>query len=80
MLRFLGYRLLALVPVLFGVSLCSFLLMRLVPGDITLTLLGPFATEESQKAMRAYYGLDQPLWIQYLRWLMGPRIDQIPGR
>lgn len=69
MLRFLGYRLLALVPVLFGVSLCSFLLMRLVPGDITLTLLGPFATEESQKAMRAYYGLDQPLWIQYLRWL-----------
>jgi peptide/nickel transport system permease protein len=69
MLRFLGYRLMAIVPVLLGVSLCAFLLMRLVPGDITLTLLGPFATPDAQAAMRAYYGLDQPLWQQYLRWL-----------
>jgi peptide/nickel transport system permease protein len=69
MLRFIGYRVLELVPVLIGVSLCAFLLMRLVPGDITLSLLGPFATEETQKAIRAYYGLDRPLWTQYLRWL-----------
>jgi peptide/nickel transport system permease protein len=69
MLRFLGYRLIATIPVLIGVSLCAFLLMRLVPGDITLTLLGPFATPDAQAAMRAYYGLDDPLWSQYLRWL-----------
>lgn len=69
MTRFVILRLLSTVPVLIGVSICSFMLLRIVPGDITLTLLGPFATEESQKAMRAYYGLDLPVWQQYLRWL-----------
>lgn len=69
MTRFVMLRLLATLPVLIGVSICSFMLLRLVPGDITLTLLGPFATEESQKAIRIYYGLDLPVWQQYLRWL-----------
>jgi peptide/nickel transport system permease protein len=69
MKHFVVLRLLATAPVLFGVSLCSFMLLRLVPGDITLTLLGPFATEESQEAMRIYYGLDLPVWQQYLLWL-----------
>lgn len=69
MKRFVIYRLLASVAVLFGVSLCSFMILRIVPGDITLTLLGPFATEESQADMRRYYGLDLPVWQQYARWL-----------
>lgn len=69
MRRFVVNRLLATVAVLFGVSLCSFMILRIVPGDITLTLLGPFATEESQADMRRYYGLDLPVWQQYARWL-----------
>lgn len=68
MLIFAGRRLLATVPVLVGVSVVTFLLMRLVPGDFTLTLLGPFATEERMAELRTFYGLDQPIHIQYLRW------------
>lgn len=69
MLRLAIRRLLATVPILIGVSIVTFLLMRLVPGDFTLTLLGPFATEESIAELRTFYGLDQPLHVQYLRWL-----------
>ena len=69
MLSLILWRVLAVVPILIGVSIVTFLLMRLVPGDITLTLLGPFATESSQAALREYYGLDQPLYVQYAKWL-----------
>lgn len=69
MLSLITRRLLAVVPILFGVSVVTFLLMRLVPGDITLTLLGPFATETSRAALREYYGLDLPLHVQFLKWL-----------
>lgn len=69
MLRLIVRRMLAVVPILIGVSLVSFLLMRLVPGDITLTLLGPFATDSTRAALLEYYGLDQPIHIQYLKWL-----------
>jgi peptide/nickel transport system permease protein len=62
-------RLVAVVPILIGVSIVAFLLMRMVPGDITLTLLGPFATETTRAALREYYGLDRPLHTQYLTWL-----------
>ena len=69
MLALIARRLIAIVPILFGVSIVTFLLMRLVPGDITLTLLGPFATETSRAALREYYGLDLPLHVQFLKWL-----------
>ncbi len=69
MLALVVKRVLAVIPILFGVSLVAFLLMRLVPGDITLTLLGPMATESSRAALRQYYGLDQPIYTQYLKWL-----------
>jgi peptide/nickel transport system permease protein len=69
MLGLIVRRLLAVVPILFGVALVTFLLMRLVPGDITLTLLGPFATEASRAALREYYGLDLPIYVQFLKWL-----------
>lgn len=69
MLALIVRRLLAVVPILFGVSVVTFLLMRLVPGDVTLTLLGPFATDTSRAALREYYGLDLPFHIQFLKWL-----------
>jgi peptide/nickel transport system permease protein len=69
MLALIARRLIAIVPILFGVAVVTFLLMRLVPGDITLTLLGPFATETSRAALREYYGLDLPLHVQFLKWL-----------
>jgi peptide/nickel transport system permease protein len=69
MVRLIFRRVLATVPILFGVSLVAFLLMRLVPGDFTLTLLGPFATERRIAELRIFYGLDQPIYVQYLKWL-----------
>jgi peptide/nickel transport system permease protein len=70
MLQLILRRAVATVPVLLGVSLVSFLLMRLVPGDFTLTLLGPFATERRIAELREFYGLDQPIYVQYFKWLL----------
>lgn len=62
-------RLLSLVFVLLGISVVVFLLLQLIPGDPALALLGPMATQENLAQLRAGLGLDQPLPIQYLRWL-----------
>lgn len=66
---FLLRRLAALVPVLIGVSVVIFLLMHLAPGDVTTTLLGPQATEADRVALRRTLGLDQPVPVQYARWV-----------
>jgi peptide/nickel transport system permease protein len=62
-------RLATVVPVLFGVSVVIFLLMHLAPGDVTQVLLGPMASEAAKQELRTALGLDQPLPVQYLRWL-----------
>ena len=62
-------RLLGAIPVLLGVSFVVFLTMQLVPGDIAKALLGPLATEETVREYRHYLGLDQPIVVQYLKWL-----------
>lgn len=69
MCSFLLRRLAALVPVLAGVSVVIFLLMHLAPGDVTTTLLGPQATEADRVALRRTLGLDQPVPVQYARWV-----------
>ncbi len=69
MRSFLARRLAALVPVLIGVSVVIFLLMHLAPGDVTTTLLGPQATEADRVALRVTLGLDQPVPVQYARWV-----------
>lgn len=68
MLRFVGQRLLYLLPVLFGVALLTFLLGALLPGDIAITLLGEDATPEALAALRRDLGLDQPLAVRFLDW------------
>jgi peptide/nickel transport system permease protein len=62
-------RLAAAVPTLLGVSLVTFLLVHLAPGDPLATLTQGLAPESVMAALRAYYGFDQPLPVQYLRWL-----------
>ncbi len=69
MRSFLARRLAALVPMLVGVSIVIFLLMHLAPGDVTTTLLGPQATEADRVALRVTLGLDQPVPVQYARWV-----------
>ncbi len=62
-------RLLALVPVLFGLSLIVFLIMALIPGDPALAILGAYATPENVARVNRDLGLDAPLPLQYLTWL-----------
>ena len=63
---FLGRRLLQLIPVAIGVTIITFFLIRLIPGDPVNAILGQHYTEATAKAMRASMGLDKPLWQQYL--------------
>ena len=62
-------RILALFPVLLGVSFLVFLILHLAPGDPALIILGPKATATSLAQLRHDLGLDQPFWVQYFRWL-----------
>ena len=65
-----GVRRLALaVPLLLGMSVLIFALMRLVPGDPAVAVLGYKATPEGIRALREAFHLDEPVPQQYLRWL-----------
>lgn len=56
---------------LFGVSIIVFLLVRLIPGTIVELMLGTEAltSYESVESLRQYFGLDQPIYIQYFHWI-----------
>src|SRR5713226_5570984 len=69
MLGFVARRLLYLIPVLVAVSLLTFLIASLLPGDLAYVILGDQATPEKVAALRHDMGLDQPIWWRYLSWL-----------
>jgi peptide/nickel transport system permease protein len=69
MRRYAARRALHAVPVLFGVTLISFLLVHAIPGDPIRTMLQLHATPEAVAYWRNFYGLDLPLPIQYLDFL-----------
>ena len=71
MAKFIGRRLLYLLPVLLAVTLLTFLISSLLPGDLAYTILGDQATPEKVAALRAQLGLDRPIWEQYGMWLWG---------
>ncbi|MAC79080.1 MAG: ABC transporter permease [Rhodobacteraceae bacterium] len=62
-------RLILTIPILLGVTIICFLLVQIAPGDPIQSLLPPDASEADAAALRAYYGLDKPLVIQYIFWL-----------
>lgn len=64
-------RLVATIPVLFGVSLLVFSFIHLIPGDPALAMLGEHATEENVARIRERLGLNEPLPVQYVRFLVG---------
>jgi peptide/nickel transport system permease protein len=69
MLLFVARRLLYLVPVLIAVSVLTFVIASLLPGDLAYVILGDQATPENVAALRHDMGLDQPIWLRYLGWL-----------
>jgi len=70
-IRYLGIRILSAIPTMLGVSLLTFLFIRLIPGDAIAARLGTSTalTPEQLVSLRAYFGLDQPLPVQYWDWV-----------
>lgn len=62
-------RLVMTIPILFGVTVICFALVQIAPGDPVQNLVRPDANPEDVARLRAYYGLDQPVVVQYVMWL-----------
>ncbi|CUX53818.1 MULTISPECIES: ABC transporter permease [Agrobacterium] len=69
MLLYALKRLLHVIPVTIGVSIVCFMLIHIAPGDPLAAILPSDASAEMQAQMRAFYGLDRPLPVQYALWL-----------
>ncbi|HEY9267870.1 MAG TPA: ABC transporter permease [Methylotenera sp.] len=71
MLKYIIKRILWMIPLLIGISLISFFIMHLAPGDITSneSAFNPKASEESRQKLREMYNLDKPVIVQYGLWL-----------
>ena len=69
MLRYLVTRLLWALPTLLAVLTLVFVLVRVVPGDPALVVLGDQATPEALRELRAKIGLDKPIWRQYAAFM-----------
>ena len=69
--RFVLKRILSIIPILFGVSVVTFALVHLTPGDPVDQMVGvnPHVTAADEAQLRARYGLDEPIWQQYLTWM-----------
>ncbi|HEV7941541.1 MAG TPA: ABC transporter permease [Solirubrobacteraceae bacterium] len=71
MLKYVGLRLLQAIPVLFGITIASFILIHLVPGNPARIQLGPRATAVAVRQLDRRLGLDRPLLSQYITFLTG---------
>ena len=71
MYQYIARRLLLTVPVVLGVSILVFSIIRLIPGDPARSIAGVNATPEFIQQVRVQYALDQPLYIQYGRFMAG---------
>ncbi|RKN09317.1 ABC transporter permease [Streptomyces radicis] len=69
MLRLIVRRLLQLIPTLLGLTVLLFLWIHRLPGGPASALLGERATEADRRQMEEALGLDQPMWVQYGRWM-----------
>jgi peptide/nickel transport system permease protein len=67
--KYVAKRCVALVAILFFVSLGTFFLVHLLPGDPAITILGPNATAHNVALVDRQLGLDKPIWQQYFVWL-----------
>ncbi len=68
MTRYIVRRLLLIIPVLVGISIVTFAMLRLIPGDPALVMLGEHATPDRVAQYRERMGLNEPIYVQYLRY------------
>jgi peptide/nickel transport system permease protein len=69
LLRLVVVRLLALAPMLLALSIASFALVHVIPGDPALVMMGGEGTTQAVEELRHQLGLDRPLHVRYLEWL-----------
>ena len=75
MLQYIARRILLMIPTLFLVSIVAFIIIHLPPGDYLtsyvtqLASMGDLVDESTIQALRDRYGLGQPIYVQYLRWI-----------
>ncbi len=69
-LTYLGTRALLALFTLVGVALLIFIAIRLVPGGFADIVLGPFVTPEAREILTQRFGLDEPVWVQFLKWFL----------
>ena len=67
--KYIARRLVQLVPVVFGITLILFVLLRLLPGDPASAMLGERATDEAIRRLNRQLGLDRPIYVQYFYYL-----------
>jgi peptide/nickel transport system permease protein len=77
MLQFTLKRILYMIPTLFAISIVAFIIIQLPPGDYLTTLVASLASQGEQvdpaslQALRQRYGLGQPIYVQYFKWISG---------
>ena len=71
MLKYILKRILMVIPVLLGVTVIIFLITRVLAPDPAPVVLGEHATTEAMAAWRADNGLDDPIWLQYINFIVG---------
>jgi peptide/nickel transport system permease protein/oligopeptide transport system permease protein len=69
-LTYVARRVLVAIPTIFGVATVIFLLVRLLPGDPARTIAGVLASPEDVDRIRTQFGLDQPLYVQYVTYIV----------
>jgi peptide/nickel transport system permease protein len=75
MLAYLARRLVLAILTIWAISVLSFVIIQLPPGDYITSYIaqmssgGGFVSEQEAEGLRREYGLDQPMWVQYLRWM-----------
>jgi len=69
MYTYIARRLILTIFILFSLSIVLFVSMHAIPGDIVEVMLGMEATPESVAALKKAFGLDKPIYVQYLKWL-----------
>ena len=70
MIRYIGKRVLKIIPVLLVVTVISFFVTHLMPGDPVKLLLGDHASKEQILSMQQQLNLDKPLLVQFRIWFM----------
>ena len=71
MLKYMGKRILIMIPILIGISLLVFFILTIMPGDVAVIQIGSSATEENVALWKEQHGLNDPFFVRYFKYIGG---------